>query len=231
MAALSTTSKVYGFFTGMCQNYKDKPFHTLSLSNLKLYYFAGRGRGELTRFLFAEGRTEYEDVRIESKDWANHKASMPFGQMPVLEVDGFKVPESLAIERYAATVGGLYGGNLLEAARIDMIVGACADLYEPYSQANYTKDEKVKEEKFQKLWAEHFPKWNALLEKQLGDNKYFVGNDATFADIMVYHLFTNVSAKNKDVLKDFSKLAALVERVGSRPRIAAWIEKRPKTEW
>jgi len=48
---------------------------------------------------------------------------------------------------------------------------------------------------------------------------------------MVYHVFTNVLAKNKDVLKEAPKVAALLERVASRPRIAAWIEKRPKSEW
>jgi len=231
IAALSTTSSVYGMFNGWCASKASTPFHQLSLSNLKLYYFAGRGRGELTRILFAEGRVEYEDVRIESKDWANHKASMPFGQMPVLEIDGLKVPESLAIERYAATVAGLYGASLLEAARVDMMVGACGDLYEPFGQANYTKDEKVKEEKFKKFWAEDFPKWNAILEKNLGDNNYFVGSDVTLADIMVYHVYTNVLAKNKDALKGDSKISALLERVAKRHRIASWIEKRPKSEW
>jgi len=225
MEALSSTASIYAVFKGWAGSYKDKNLNAINLSNLKLYYFGGRGRGELTRLLFAEGRIEYEDVRVKQDEWKDLKSTMPFGQMPVLEVDGVKIPESIAIERYASTVGHLYGSTLLDGAKIDMIVGAIADMYEPYSQAGKN------EEKVKGLLETHFPTWFARLEKQLGDNKYFVGNDATYADIATYFVLTNLTAKHSDLLKNAPKLAALVERVAARPRIASWIEKRPKSDW
>lgn len=47
---------------------------------------------------------------------------MPMGQMPVLEVDGKRVHQSLAMCRYVAKVIGVAGNNPLEDLQIDAIV-------------------------------------------------------------------------------------------------------------
>ncbi len=47
---------------------------------------------------------------------------MPFGVLPVLEVDGEVISESIAICRYIAKTVGLYGETPLEQAQIDMVV-------------------------------------------------------------------------------------------------------------
>lgn len=50
---------------------------------------------------------------------------MPFGQVPVLEVDDQPIPQSLAIARYVAKITGHYGKTPFEQA----IVDALADSY------------------------------------------------------------------------------------------------------
>lgn len=52
---------------------------------------------------------------------------MPFGQMPVLEVDGIRVHQSLAIVRYLGKRVDLAGSNDWESLKIDVIGDTCND--------------------------------------------------------------------------------------------------------
>ena len=64
-------------------------FATLSSSqkaNYKLRYFNIRGRAEFLRYMFAYANQDYTDDRIENEDWPQIKPTMPFGQVPVLEI-------------------------------------------------------------------------------------------------------------------------------------------------
>ena len=45
---------------------------------LKLTYFAGRGRAEVARLILAAGSVQYENVRVEEKDWPALKSSEIF---------------------------------------------------------------------------------------------------------------------------------------------------------
>lgn len=53
---------------------------------------------------------------------------MPFGQVPVLEIDGKKVHQSIAICRYLAKQVKLAGDNDWENLEIDAIVDTVNDL-------------------------------------------------------------------------------------------------------
>jgi len=52
----------------------------------------------------------------------------PFGKLPVLEVDGNIVNQSIAITRYLAKKAGLAGSNEWESLLIDIIVDNINDL-------------------------------------------------------------------------------------------------------
>jgi len=47
----------------------------IAMPSYKLYYFNVKGRAEPSRLLFAYAGVEYEDVRVESKDWPSLKKS------------------------------------------------------------------------------------------------------------------------------------------------------------
>ncbi len=53
------------------------------------------------------GAVPFEDVRFKREQWPELKPKMPFGQVPVLEVDGKMLAQSSAMERYVAKLVGL----------------------------------------------------------------------------------------------------------------------------
>ena len=52
---------------------------------------------------------------------------MPFGQMPVLEIDGKQYAQSIALSRYVAKQVGLYGKDDLESLQIDQAADLSTD--------------------------------------------------------------------------------------------------------
>lgn len=99
-----------------------------------LNYFNGRGRAELTRLVFAAAGTEFTDNRVEfGTGWPGTlKEQSPLGQLPFLESEGVKLPQSIAIARFAARETGLDGKTSLEKAQADAIVDTVMDLVNFY---------------------------------------------------------------------------------------------------
>jgi len=200
--------------------------------SLTLHYFNGKGRGETSRMLMAHAGIAYKDQRYEFKDWAAVKSSMPFARLPVLEINGFKLAESGAMERYLARLGNLYGSTPLESAQVDMIFEVIGEVVTKYVEIVFgIKDEAEKKTKLESFFSTDLKKWNDFLTPLLEGKDYFVGKSATVADIKFYTGYSALLAKDANCLKDYKALTALHERVGNLPKIAEWIKKRPVTEW
>merc|ERR1712051_345029 len=99
------------------------------MSNIKLTYFNGKGRGETARLVLAYAGKDYEDRRVSFEDMPSLKPSLPFGQLPVLEVDGVNICQSMAISRYLANEFGLAGNSSLVKAQIDEVVDVINDVH------------------------------------------------------------------------------------------------------
>ena len=91
---------------------------------LKLTYFSGPGgRAEPARLALTIAGIEFEDERIDARDWvAKFKAGTPAGAVPVLEVeeDGVvtTVTQSSAILRYVGKLTGHYPEDPLTALKV-----------------------------------------------------------------------------------------------------------------
>ena len=59
---------------------------------------------------------------------ASLKPALPYGQLPVLEVDGVTICQSMAIARYLANEFGLAGNSSLVRAQVDEVVDVINDL-------------------------------------------------------------------------------------------------------
>jgi glutathione S-transferase len=204
------------------------------MAPLKLTYFNLRARAELSRLILAYAGVEYEDIRVDQSRWPEHKPSTPFGQLPILEVDGVTLCQSKTIARFLATKFGIAGKTDLEKAQVDMIADCIEDIYAPtirlFSEKDPAKQAELKD-KFQK---ETLPTSLGLLEKLLKSNKggdgYFVGDSLTWVDIGFTDFLSWLNALEIVVpLNDNPKLKSLKERVESVPKIAEWIKNRPVT--
>ncbi|CAJ0605928.1 unnamed protein product [Cylicocyclus nassatus] len=200
----------------------------------KLTYFEARGAAEVIRQIFALAGAEYEDVRISRDEWPKHKAEMPFGQMPVLEVDGQKLAQSFAIARYLAKKFGLTPKNPFEEAQVDSLMDQFKDFQNEVRPALMVllgfaegdKDKLIKE-----VLLPGRDKFFGFMTKFLKKNNtgYLVGSSITIPDLLLAEFSSEASKKVPNLLEGYPDIKAHAEKVRSNPAIKKWIETRPET--
>jgi glutathione S-transferase len=206
------------------------------MSTPKLYYFDLNGRASVIRLLFAVAGAKYEDIRFDASafagasatgnttvKFADYKATTPYGQAPILEVNGVKIAQSRAIERYVAKQNHLYGADDVQGALIDATQEQLRDLYEAFSKAG--QDAAAKSEFVGKLGEKA-----ASLAKQLEHSKGFlVGDKVSYADItflVVFEAFKGADAKAFEAHVAPS-LKAHLAKIETIPAVAKHLAERP----
>ncbi|KAK3784174.1 hypothetical protein RRG08_001483 [Elysia crispata] len=202
------------------------------MASYKLTYFDFRGRAEVARLIFAHAGKKFEDVRISFEKWPAIKPSTPFGQLPVLEVDGQMIGQSGAIDKFLAREFGLYGKTNMESCQIDQIVCLINDYLSAVIKAMYEKDEAKKAELTKNLKEEQIPKYLGFFENLLKKNGsgYFVGRDVTLADINVYNVTWSIVKDAPAALDSYPLLKEHHQKVGSIPQIKAYVDARKPTD-
>ncbi|CAH1778726.1 unnamed protein product [Owenia fusiformis] len=206
------------------------------MPNYKLTYFNARGRAEAARLIFKQGGVEFDDVRIDGEAWGAMKGTgvAPYGQLPILEVDGKVLGQSVAIARFAARETGMLGENSFDMAVADSVVDSVGDVSQSLYQAHFEKDDAKKAEMMKKIKSETVPNWCAAMEKLIAGD-YVVGSKMTWADIGIYQLVSGLQERMQDeeeknaTKTKYPKLIQLVERVAAAPNIAKWVKERPET--
>ncbi|XP_063977327.1 uncharacterized protein LOC135162608 [Diachasmimorpha longicaudata] len=198
----------------------------------KVIYFPVKALAEPIRFLLSYGGVDFQDERFDRANWPTIKPTMPFGQTPVLEVDGKKIHQSTAICRYLAKQFGLAGKDDWENLEIDAAVDTIHDLRLKIGAYSYETNEAAKEQKRGPLFDEVVPFYLERLDAQVKKNGgYFVNGKLTLADIVFAGLldYLNFMAKF-NLIEKYENLKALNEKVLAVPQIKAWVDKRPVTE-
>ncbi|VDP05095.1 unnamed protein product [Heligmosomoides polygyrus] len=174
----------------------------------KLTYFDGRGTAEIIRQVFAVAKQEFTDVRFSHEEWPKHKAEMPFGQLPVLEVDGKQLAQSFAIVRFLARKFGLAGKTAFDEALVD-------------SMADQIKDFITEIRPFAKV-ALGFEKGDLV--------RYLVGDSLTWADLYLAE-FAEMEKKVPTLYEGFPEVKAHSDKVRSTPALKKWLATRPQTSF
>ena len=85
-----------------------------------------QARAEPIRLAFTIAGVPFEDVRVKHSgpdaEWPKLKATLPLGQVPVLEVDGKQLAQSYACLGYAGRLANLHGADSWSAAKVDEIL-------------------------------------------------------------------------------------------------------------
>nr|UOU03300.1 glutathione S-transferase sigma 11 [Brachionus rubens] len=201
------------------------------MSNYKLYYFNGRGRAEISRLILAAAGVSYEDVRIS--DWPKTKSDAPIGQLPYIDINGLKLPQSLSIARYLAREYNLAGSNNLDSAKADAIVDTCIDLMTAFYQKVFlVNDMEAKEAALKKFLGDDAIKGLENIEKlarQYGSKGYSVGNSLCWADLFIHEITFSLLNYDTNLLDQFEALKDIRETVESNQSVAEYLKNRPVT--
>eukprot|EP00455_Lapot_gusevi_P014580 TRINITY_DN172_c0_g1_i1.p1 TRINITY_DN172_c0_g1~~TRINITY_DN172_c0_g1_i1.p1 ORF type:complete len:208 (-),score=68.23 TRINITY_DN172_c0_g1_i1:194-817(-) len=201
----------------------------------KLVYFNARGRAEAIRLIFAEAGVEYEDVRLAGNEWPAYKAAhnLPFGQIPILEMDGKVLSQSVAITRYLAKKYNLVPANDYDAYLCDCYADGINDLRNAAGKAAQCPPEQ-KEAVLKQFAAEVVPvyaqRYEGFLHANSNGEGFFVGNELTWADLFIFDFFFTIRHRFADSLNEAPLLTAFLDRIAARPNISAWMARRPFTE-
>lgn len=201
-----------------------------------LVYFAARGRAELIRLILAEAGVEYAEhlvgkdtppVNGRPTDFAALKATgeLPFEAVPVWEEpDGFRLAQSLAIANYLSRAHGLVGKTAREAALVEQAFGAFDDTRAEMRRL-YTVPADHRAKLREELLTAILPRWFGYFERLLRatGTGYLVGDSVTSADLALWYL-VELTTQNElgGALEKCPLVAAHFERIGKRPRIAAY---------
>jgi glutathione S-transferase len=198
-------------------------------SEIKLYYFDCKGRGEAARLILVAADKKFEDIRFADDDWPKYKHLSPFGQCPLLEVDGQIFAQSLAIKAFLAREFGFHGQTNLESLQIDQVSQLAEDFTNSTGTSLYIGDEETIKAAVARIKAEDSPRFLGFFEKLLKENGtgYFVGNRLTLADIVVFDVATGFLEVVVDINDSFPLLKKLVGTVRAHSKIGPYMASRP----
>ncbi|CAG5117476.1 unnamed protein product [Candidula unifasciata] len=190
--------------------------------SMRLIYFDARGKAEISRLVLAAAGQTYEDVRLTKEQWPAEKPNTPFLQLPVLEIDGKRYGQSIAIATYLAREFGFCGKSNIEELQINQAIQLAVDLMNTGSKAFYESDP-----------AKKFPKYFQFFEKLLKESGtgFVVGNSLTLADIVFYDLVFNYISRKVASIEGYPLLQALSKTVESNEKIKAYLAARKPTEF
>ncbi|XP_053402369.1 glutathione S-transferase 1-like [Mercenaria mercenaria] len=203
------------------------------MPSYKFVYFDLRARGELTRYVFSCASKEFEDSRFSFEEWNSLKpVTMPFGQAPVLLVDGKTLAQSGAIARFLAREFGLAGKNSWEQGMVDQYMELATEMMDEIVKWYFEKDEEKKKERLKNLNEAVYPKYLGLFQNALEQNggRYFVGTELTAADLAVLDIFDTPMYHTPNFMDSFLNLKAHRERIASLENLANYIKKRNVTD-
>jgi len=208
---------------------------------IKLTYLGIKGLTEPIRLCLFMSKIPFEDERISYEEIEKRRASLPYGQVPVLKVDGEVYSQSNAILRWAGRQGKLYTDGVQLSC--DAVLSCIEDINKSLTSQWYghvlprcpgsgkhfiplTAQQKEDVEKHlnQDILPGHF----SMLAGQLGSNLYFCGSTLTIADLKWYVVGSGFmdgsycEGISKTVLDNYPSLVKLVERVGQHPKVEEW---------
>jgi len=199
----------------------------------KLYYFDMRGLAEPIRLAFTQAGVPFEDVRVQRDDWPQQKEKMPFGQMPVLEVDGKKLSQFMAIMRYVARKYGLEADDEWDRAVGDELATSWLDMQVKSAGAWAETDKELKKQKFQQVIDEFVkPRLKIMDERMAKSSSGFIaGNKVTWPDFVVYNTLGMVTDFLKVSLSAYPHVEKFFKKVDELPKVKEWHSKHPDSKF
>jgi len=203
------------------------------MPQLKLSYFdIHGGRAEPARLAMAIGNIAFEDHRFAFPEFAEVRKATPFGQVPVLHVDGVQVTQCDAINRYVGKLANLYPTDPLQALYCDEVMYVVEEAGVKMGPTFRMAGEEQKAARLA-LVNGSMPQYLGWLQGQLKAHggEYFADNRLTVADLKVFVDVRSLNSGRLDhiptdlVEKVAPALNAHLQRIAAHPAVAAYYAK------
>ena len=203
------------------------------MPQLKLSYFDTHGgRGEPVRLALVIGGVAFEDHRFSFGQFAGIRETTPFGQVPVMYVDGVQVTQSDSLLRYAGKLAGLYPSDPLQALLCDEVAYVVEEANVKLGPTFRMSGEEQKAARLT-LVNGSMPVYLGWLQTQLlaRGGEYFADQRLTIADLKVFVDVRGLHSGRLDhvptdlVEKVAPALNAHMQRIAATPAVAQYYAK------
>jgi len=202
----------------------------LKQPQLQLIYFPVRARAEAIQMVMAYGGVSCTLETVETYfgcnwDQVRARRDVPFGQLPLLVVNGQILAQSGAIVRYTAGLAGLTPTDPFLAAHCDSIFEAAQELTSVNDLINGYVDEafEVRKNNFFATFYEKLANFAMLL----ADGPFFCGNRPAYCDFGVYHILDQARSLEPTCLDAAANINAFMLAVAQLPGVREYLDDRP----
>ncbi|TMW62184.1 hypothetical protein Poli38472_009677 [Pythium oligandrum] len=195
---------------------------------LKLVYFIATLRAECIRLAFYIGNIPFQDERISFQKFFDVvKPTLPYGQLPILEVDGEVIAQAQGILRYAGRLSGLYPVNdPVAALKVDEMLGTIEELGYLVGLSLHEPSLNKRKAMRQKLNVETIPRYLARVNRLLIRSKEYAvfQSDQLFIHELVINYFVRWMREStpnyisRTVCDGFAAIEELIKRVRAHPK-------------
>ena len=191
------------------------------------YFDIAGSRGEEVRLALKIAGQAFEDIRLDREAFLKLKPDLPFGSVPVLEVEGHGVfSQTNAILRLIGRLHDLHPQEPFEAARHDALMDAVEDLRHKISPTMRIQDATEKKAARQQLATDFFPQWGCGVERLIGGGPFVGGERPSVTDIKLYMADRWLSSGiiddiPNDVFDHCPRLKAVANGIATHPAVAS----------
>ena len=197
-------------------------------------------RAEVSRIALFMGGIEFNDRRIDSEEFQRVKSNgylddgtlIPFGQLPVLVVNGVSVAQTGGIARFCGKLADLYPkDDDFLAAQIDQFIDFQTDIYSLILFSGKDVSEKQKLLNREELVAGELKTKLKMLEDNLSDSgSWSVGSNMIIADLALWRnmgwlVSGTIDGIPKNILNEFQKIKGICSLVDEHPEVVEWMSR------
>ena len=158
---------------------------------IKLTSFDGIGRENPIRLALHMAGIPFEDERLSREEWDSYRSQAPFGQSPIMFVNGTIYAQSSALLRYVGNIAGLLPANPILAMAVDEIVAGVDSFFTTFMFAvNSNLEESIGRHISSDTYLSLFSTLNQLSSQQT--KGFAVGDQLTIADLALFGLVDSV---------------------------------------
>jgi len=199
-----------------------------------LYYAAGRGFAEPIRLALDYLGIDWREETLRTPAaWTELKAAgrAPFGQFPILEIDGRRVAELSTILRTLFRRGGIEGVDETQRVCVDMWTARVL-AFRPHFASRIFRP--APHESLEELYAERVPaelrRWEAALAGRMrvrgkeAQARVGVIPTRSGADLVIYEALSWLREESPSCLEGFEQLRALFDAVDGDPLVRRFMD-------